>query len=70
MMGAQSTGQTWLIEVARRQAVEKALGVFVSGKRRSELSARGDLIHVISREKVVEEQVRAKHSVIWERRFS
>lgn len=46
------------LEVARRHAVEKALGVFVSGQttvRNSQLVE--DLIHVISRGRVVEEQV-------------
>lgn len=46
------------LEVARRHAVEKALGVFVSGQttvRNSQLVE--DLIHIISRGRVVEEQV-------------
>jgi hypothetical protein len=46
------------LEVARRRAVEKALGVFVSGQtmvRNFQLVE--DLIHVISRGRVVEEQV-------------
>ena len=46
------------LESARRQAIEKALGVFVSGQtmvRNFQLVE--DLIHVISRGKVVEEQI-------------
>ena len=46
------------LEAARRQAIEKALGVFVSGQtmvRNFQLVE--DLIHVISRGRVVEEQV-------------
>jgi hypothetical protein len=49
------------LEAARRHAVEKALGVFVSGQttvRNSQLVE--DLIHVISRGRVVEEQVIAQ----------
>lgn len=49
------------LEAARRQAIEKALGVFVSGQtmvRNFQLVE--DLIHVISRGKVVEEQILAQ----------
>jgi hypothetical protein len=49
------------LEAARRQAIEKALGVFVSGQtmvRNFQLVE--DLIHVISRGRVVEEQVLAQ----------
>lgn len=49
------------LEAARRQAIEKALGVFVTGQtmvRNFQLVE--DLIHVISRGRVVEEQVLAQ----------
>ena len=49
------------LEAARRKAIEKALGVFVSGQTMvRNFQLVDDLIHVISRGKVVEEQVLAQ----------